>query len=116
MRLRRHNFTIADSASLSDAVATGGECVVAVVTPSGWTTAGISFQASHDDGTTYNVVWDGPNDAEFTVASVPASRFVSIPPDLLVGATHIKVQSGSSAATTNQAGGDTGVIVTRPVA
>lgn len=110
--------TIANGASLSDAIKTDGYAVVAVITPSGWTTAIISFQASHDNGTTYNVVWDGTaaTPAEFSAGSVPASRYVAIPAGLLLGATHIKVQSGTSAATTNQAGGDIVTVVIRGLA
>jgi hypothetical protein len=108
-------FTIGAGASLSGAVATGGEPVVAIVTPSGWDTAAISLQASHDGGTTYNVVWEGSADAEYGVAAVVASRYVAIDPALTAGATHVKVQSGTSAATTNQADAVTGSVVTRVV-
>jgi hypothetical protein len=89
-----------------------------VVTPSGWTTAIISFQASVDDGTTYTTVWDGTaaTPAEYSAGSVVASRYVAIPAGLLLGATHIKVVSGTSAAATNQAGGDVVKVVMRGLA
>jgi hypothetical protein len=114
-RPRAVPFTIGAGANLSGAVATGGEPVVAIVTASTWDTAAISLQASHDGGTTYNVVWDGSAAAEFSVAAVVASRYVSIDPVHTAGATHVKVQSGTSAATVNQADATTGSVVTRVV-
>ena len=114
-RVRPVPFTIGAGASLSGAVPTGGEPVVAIVTGSTWDTAAISLQASHDGGTTYNVVWSGSGAAEFSVAAVVASRYVAIDPVLTAGATHVKVQSGTSAATVNQADAVTGSVVTREV-
>lgn len=110
--------TIADAASLSGAINVKDYAVVAVVTPSGWTTAVISFQASHDDGTTYNVVWDGTasTPAEYSTGSLVASRYCAIPAGLLLGATHIKVQSGTSGAAVAQAGGDVVTVVIRGLA
>ena len=110
--------TIADAANVSDAIKVKDYAVVAVITPSGWTTAIISFQASHNDGTTYNTVWDGTaaTPAEYSAGSVPASRYVAIPAGLLLGATHIQVVSGTSGAAANQAGGDIVTVVLRGLA
>jgi len=103
--------TIADSASLSGASAgMAGRSLVGVVTPSGWTTAGISWQVSYDGGTTYVVLLDSTG-TEITAAAVAASRYVALDPTQFLGATNVKVQSGTSASTTNQSGGDTLTLV-----
>jgi len=109
-------FTIGAGTSLSGVVPTGGEPVVAIVTPAGWTTAALTLQASHDGGVTYSVVWSGAAAAEYSVAAVVASRYVAIDPVLTAGASSIKVQSGTSAAAVNQVSAVTGTVVTRSVA
>jgi hypothetical protein len=98
--------TIADSASLSGASADQGHRTLAgVVTPSGWTTQSISFQVSYNGGTTYVVLWTDAG-AEYTIAAVPASRYVAVDPTKFLGATNVKIQSGTSASAQAQAGGD----------
>lgn len=92
--------TIAASASLSDAVGTGGLELAAIITPSGWDAADITFQAKYD-GSTYVNVYDH-DDAE-VVIDAAASRFITIPAGTLNGATSIKVRSGTSASAVNQA-------------
>ncbi len=98
--------TIADSASLSGASASMvGKTLVAAVTPSGWTTAAISFQVSWDGGTTYAVLLDSTG-VEYSASSVVASRFVALDPTMFLGVTNVKVQSGTSGSTTAQTGSD----------
>ena len=105
--------TIANGASLSGASADAKQkTLVGVVTPAAWTTAGVSFQVSYDNGTTYVVLWDDTG-AEYTIPAVPASRYVAVDPTKFLGVTNIKIQSGTSAATTNQAGSDIVTLVLR---
>lgn len=97
--------TIADATSLSPASsAFGGKTLAGVITPAAWTTAGISFQVSVD-GVTFFVLLD-TSGTEVTAAAVAASRYVPVDPSLFLGVEYVKIQSGTSGATTNQAGGD----------
>jgi hypothetical protein len=60
---------------------------------------------SYDHGTTYVVLW-ADDGTEYTVVSVPASRYAALDPTKFLGVTNVKIQSGTSAATVNQSGGD----------
>lgn len=111
--IRKTTTTIADSTSLSPAVECPGQRVLcAVRVPSGWTTAAISFQVSDDGGTTYTVLWTDAG-AEYSIAAVTASKTVAVDPTNFLGATHIKIQSGTSGATVSQSGGDIVTLVFR---
>ena len=106
--------TIADSASLSSAKELPfGGVLVGVIARTGWTTAGVSFQVSVD-GTTYYVLLD-PAGAEYTIPAVVAARYVALDPTMFMGVKYVKVQSGTSASTTAQSGGDTVDLVFRQV-
>lgn len=108
-----NTVTIANGVSLSTAaLAIQQKALCYVVTPAGWTTQALSFQVSWDYGTTYNVLWDDSG-AEYSIAAVVASRVVAVNPTNFLGATHVKVQSGTSASPQTQAGGDILTLVWR---
>jgi hypothetical protein len=111
--IRTGTVTIANAASLSDACQCPGQRLLCGVrVPSGWTTAAVSFQVSHDGGTTYSVLWSDSG-AEYSIAAVTASLYVAVDPTLFLGATHVKIQSGTSGATVNQSGSDIVTLVFR---
>ncbi len=83
--------TIANGASLSDAVAvTDGQIVRGIVIPAAWTAAQLSFDVSHDDGVTYTSLRDPAGNEH--VNAVTVSTFIPFP--TVVGVTHIKIRSG----------------------
>jgi hypothetical protein len=83
--------TIANGASLSDAVAVAaGKTVRGVIIPSAWTAAQLSFDVSHDDGVTYTSLRDPAGNEHVNAVSV--STFIPFP--TVVGVTHIKIRSG----------------------
>ena len=90
--------TIANGASLSDAVEVGESVVVGFQLPT-IDVAVLTFQGSHD-GVTYQNVFDSAQ-AEVQVASSTGVRFV-IAPAALNGLPFIKVRSGTSGAPVNQ--------------
>jgi hypothetical protein len=93
--------TIANGASLSDAVNLQGGRLVAIVMPAAWTAGDLTFQASAD-GTTFNNVYD-EDDAEVVVEAA-ASRHIILNPGVWLGIRQIKVRSGTSGAAVNQGG------------
>src|SRR2546426_1318399 len=86
--------TIANGASLSDALDVGVGTVIGFNVPT-ITSAALSFQAS-DDGVTYNNVKDAAA-AEVTIAASVGAMFVGAPA-ALQGAAFIKLRSGTSGA------------------
>lgn len=104
--------TIVNATSLAAAVQLPPEWrPIAIVTPAAWTAANLSFQVSHDGGTTFNDFYDDGGNEVLVTAS--ASRFIALPPRIFAGVTNIKVRSGTSAVPVNQGGTRTLVLVGR---
>lgn len=91
--------TITSGQSLSGAVGLGGRLLGALVMPSGWTTAVLTFQAS-DDGTTFRNVYDEFGN-EYTVQAA-VDRHILLDPSKFSGCDAIKIRSGTSGAAVNQ--------------
>lgn len=91
--------TIANAASLSDAIHLAGGRLVGLQMPAAWTAAGITLQASFD-GTTYADVYTSTG-TEFSITT-DASRFVLLDPTTLIGAQRIKLRSGTAGTPVNQ--------------
>ena len=90
--------TIANGASLSDAVEVGESVVVGFQLPT-IDNAAITFQGSHD-GVTYQNVFDSAQ-TEVTIVASTGARFVAAPA-ALNGLPFIKVRSGTSGVPVNQ--------------
>lgn len=93
--------TIAAAASLSGAVHLEGLALAALIVPSGWDAADITFQASID-GTNWFNVHEAGSDTEVTVQA-GASRYIALSPDSFRGIQRVKVRSGTSGSAVNQA-------------
>jgi alpha-D-ribose 1-methylphosphonate 5-phosphate C-P lyase len=92
--------TISNGTSLSAAVPIGDHVPVGIAMPAGWDAAGLTFQVSCDGGVTFNELYDnGGNETTFTVSS---GRYIPLDPTVWVGINHIKIRSGTAAATVNQ--------------
>ncbi|HUC70387.1 MAG TPA: hypothetical protein VMS01_04265 [Stellaceae bacterium] len=90
--------TIQSGQTVSNAVQIGKKTLVGVVTPSGWTTATIAFQASPDAANFYPV-----NNFAFTgvlSGSITASQFIEIDPTQWRGIDTLKLVSGASQGST----------------
>ena len=96
--------TIADGATESDVLRVGDYLPAGIKTPSGWTTADITFTASESEGGTYVPVYNTDGTA-LTISSVAASRWYAIAPQDFAGTPYLKLVSSVA-----QAGGD-GLIV-----
>jgi hypothetical protein len=102
--------TIANGASLSGAVNLGNGGLAAIVMPSAWTAAVLTFQGSSDGTNFYNLYDD--TGSEIT-ATVSTSRIVALQPSLFAGLRYVKVRSGTSGAAVNQGGERALVLLTR---
>lgn len=106
---------IADAASLSAEGDLGANAsLVGIITPAGWTTAVLSFQAALASGGTF-VDYHNSAGAEVVTGSFVASKWYALDPADFAGIRYIKVRSGTSAAAVAQAGGDTLTLVVRTV-
>jgi hypothetical protein len=103
--------TIASGASLSGAITSrnvtlnttitplGSLTVVAIIMPSAWTAANLTFQSSND-GTTFNDIYDSYGNE--LVVSAAASRYIIMPPTTFLTGFSLKVRSGTTATPVNQ--------------
>lgn len=102
---------IANGASLSDALNLAGMTMVAIVIPAAWTAANLTFQASIDGTTYYNLFDDGGNEQTVTAA---ASEHLFLSPLEWIGINWIKIRSGTSGAAVNQGAARTIQVVVVP--
>ena len=108
--------TIANAASLSDAVYLHGEVLVGIRMPAVWDAANLTFQVSMDDVTYLNAY--SQVGAEHVVTAA-ASRHIWVDPTDFAGYRWIKVRSGTAGTPVVQ---DTGqddrliILVTRGIA
>lgn len=91
--------TIASGASLSGSVNLGGGRLFAIMMPADWTAADLTFQASVDGTTFYNVYDE--EDSEVTVQAAE-DRYIILEPARWLGVRYLKVRSGTSGSAVNQ--------------
>jgi len=89
--------TIANGASLSDAINVSAGRVTGLQLP-----AAITFQGSINGGATYGDIYDDGIERTIDSASVVAARILSLDGDDWRAFTHLKIRSGTSAAAVNQ--------------
>jgi hypothetical protein len=94
------SVTIADGASLSEALALGERSVGAIEVGASWSTAVLSLAVSRD-GSTFVPLYD--RDGEVTFPAASSLGFV-VDPTLLLGWTHVKARSGTAASPVAQSG------------
>jgi len=93
---------IAKDASLSGAVDLGGCSLVGIEMPSVWTSATLTFQASDDGVTYYNLYDEYGTQVEFQAA---VAIYIAMKDNLglFSGINYLKVRSGTSGSAVNQA-------------
>ena len=102
--------TIENGASLSSAVDLGGRKLVAIIMPTTWTAASLTFQGSVDNTNFFNV-YDGATERTLIVA---ASYYSMLNIGDWVGARYIKLRSGTSGTPVNQGGARVITLVVQP--
>lgn len=103
--------TIAAGTALSDAVDLTGVVVSGIYMSGAWTTATLSFQASPDGNTWYEIYEAGSSEYS---ASAAASTLIPLDVPTMWSVRYLKVRSGSSASPTNQAAERVLTLVVRP--
>ena len=99
--------TIADGETTSGVLTLGDYLPAGIKTPSGWTTADITFQASESEAGTYVDMYD-TSGSQLTITSAAASRWYAIAPQDFAGAPYLKLVSSVA-----QAGGDSLIVAMR---
>lgn len=95
--------TVSDGESLSEAVYCEGLRLAAIVVPSGWNAADITFQGSVD-GTNWYDLHEPSGDTEVTVQAGASRYIVVADPAAYEGLMRLKVRSGTSGTPVNQTG------------
>lgn len=90
--------TIDSGSSLSDAVNLKGYILTGIYMPAAWTAASVTFEASHDGSSWYDLYYEGTE----VSTTADADQYISMQSDKFFGAHHIKVRSGTAAAGVNQ--------------
>lgn len=106
--------TIANGASLSDAADLNQYTLAAVVLPSTWTTAGMTFQVTYD-GSNYFDLSDEDGEVALSSSVVVASKAIALEPYKFLRVAGLKVRSGTSASAVNQGGDRTITLVFSPL-
>ena len=98
--IKQFTATITSGTALSPEVDLGASTLVGIVIPSGWTAAGLTFQASVDGGQTW--VEHTTTAGAATSFTVAASQYIAVDPTLWRGVNAIKVRSGTLGSPVNQ--------------
>lgn len=101
-------YSIEADASLSGAIAILGAAPMAIVMPSAWTAADLTFQVSHDGTNYYNLYYGG---SEERILSPTAGTAVALDPGVFACWQYMKVRSGTSGTAVNQAAARSGYII-----
>jgi len=101
--------TIADGASLSDAVFVEGGVIVGIRMPAVWDAANLTFQVSMDNVTYLNAYSSAGAEHVITAA---ASRHIWVDPSQFAGYPWLKVRSGTAAVPVDQVTGADPKLVT----
>jgi hypothetical protein len=107
--------TIANGQSLSDGkqISIKGGSIVGIIMPATWTAADLTFQASLDGSTWYELVTTAGTAVSITAPA--AATWIAINPGDFVGVPWLKVRSGTLAAVVAQGGARSITIVSRNV-
>tara|TARA_X000001382_G_scaffold97453_1_gene71815 strand:- start:99 stop:452 length:354 start_codon:yes stop_codon:yes gene_type:complete len=108
--LETQTVTIANGASLSGSVDLGGRKLCAIIMPAAWTSAAITFQASMDGSTFYDV-YDAAVERN---VSVGASYYSALAIADYIGIRHLKLRSGTSGSAVNQSADRVITLVLQP--
>jgi hypothetical protein len=104
--------TIAQNGSLSAAVRLPPACYLsAIIMPSAWTTANLSFQGSHDNSD-YNDIYDEYGSE--IIVNAGAARHIVLQPAIWSGTRFLKIRSGTTGTPVTQAAERTLELIVRP--
>jgi hypothetical protein len=106
----------ADADGLSAAIDLADEALLAIRTPATWTTADLTFMASDDGVTYYDLHEDGGTEVTIASANMVVDRFIGFSEALsehFRGIRYLKLRSGVSATPVQQAAARTVPLIVR---
>lgn len=107
--------TIADATAITPEIDLGvGKSLVGIITPAGWGTNVLTFQASPTTGGTYTDLYTLAG-TEIASGSLVASHWHPVDPADFAGVRFLKIRSGTGAVPANQSGGDILTCVVRAI-
>lgn len=106
----RFPVVIPNGAALSAPLGLGSKTLCGLLLPSTWNAAALTFQASPDGTTFYEVVTAAGTAATVTAT---AGQFVQIDPTLWHGINDLIIRSGTLASPVNQTGAQTITVILR---
>ena len=112
------NVTIASGANITDALNVGNGRLVGIAMPAAWDTAAITFQASADGSTYYDLYDSDGSEVTISSSAAAASRYLAFTSAMLpvfAGLRYLKIRSGTSATPVNQTADRILTLVKRPV-
>ena len=98
------DLAIANGASLSIGYSLQGRILTGVYMPAAWTAAGLTFQASYDGVTWFNVY---DTTGELTITTAAASLYLALDGTKFLGVNFLKVRSGTAGVPVAQGGART---------
>lgn len=107
-----HTVTIPVNEDLSDAADLADGTLAAIIMPSAWDAADLSFQAS-GDGNTFVDLYD--EQAQEVTVNADADMYIRLAPVEWEGIRHIKVRSGTSSVPVAQTDDREIILVTRKI-
>jgi hypothetical protein len=107
------SVTIANGAALSGAVNLSDKVLTAIIVPATWTAASLTFQASEDGVTWYDMFDSAGNEETILSANVVAGRRMYVDPSDFASVDYIKVRSGSTGTPVNQGAARVVTLVSR---
>jgi len=87
------DVVIANGASLSSGYSLQGRILTGIYMPSAWTAAGLTFQASYDNATWFNVY---DTSGELAITTAAASLYLAMDGTKFLGISFIRVRSGTA--------------------
>jgi hypothetical protein len=107
-------LTIAAGASLSTDIDLGIARFAGVIVPSGWTAANITFQASVDDITWFELYDDSGTEVTLTVGGTPPYFIIAKTPAVFAPVRFLKLRSGTAALPVVQVSAASLIVVAVP--
>ena len=108
------SVVIQSGQSLSAAIDLAEQRLHRINVPGNWTTAGMTFQVSHDDVTYYDL-YNESGEYALAAGAAVAGKSVVVDAQVFFGARYLKIRSGTAGAPVAQTGGNkTITLVTVP--
>ena len=108
--------TIANGASVSNAVDVRDASLLGFFAPAAWTAAALQFEASADGSTNWVPITDSAGSAVGSFSALTALYAYALDPVAMLPWRYIRLLSGTVATPVNQAADRVFTIITRPLA